>query len=81
MIDYAGGGVVHMVGGMVGLVGAVIVGPRVGRFNPEYRYWKYLHPQHNTHTHSLTHSLPTCVGRNYFIEESLKIYRDTMRLW
>lgn len=32
-IDYAGGGVVHMVGGGVGLVGAIVVGPRMGRFD------------------------------------------------
>jgi len=32
MIDFAGCGVVHMVGGFSGLVGAIAVGPRVGRF-------------------------------------------------
>eukprot|EP00300_Choanocystis_sp_HF-7_P012278 c17820_g1_i2.p1 GENE.c17820_g1_i2~~c17820_g1_i2.p1 ORF type:complete len:447 (+),score=92.79 c17820_g1_i2:29-1369(+) len=32
MIDIAGGTVVHMVGGTCGFVGALIVGPRVGRF-------------------------------------------------
>ena len=30
MADYAGSGVVHMIGGMVALAGAVVVGPRVG---------------------------------------------------
>lgn len=35
MIDFAGCSVVHMVGGFAGLVGAIIVGPRYGRFNSE----------------------------------------------
>lgn len=35
MIDFAGCSVVHMVGGFAGLAGAIIVGPRFGRFNSE----------------------------------------------
>ena len=31
--DYAGSGVVHAVGGFVALAGAVVVGPRLGKFN------------------------------------------------
>ena len=32
VIDFAGCGVVHMVGGFCGMVGAIVVGPRTGRF-------------------------------------------------
>jgi len=32
IIDFAGSGVVHMVGGWSGLMGAILVGPRTGRF-------------------------------------------------
>jgi Amt family ammonium transporter len=33
--DFAGSGVVHAVGGLVALAGAAVVGPRLGKFNPD----------------------------------------------
>lgn len=35
IMDFAGSGVVHMVGGLSGLMGAIFVGPRPGRFDPD----------------------------------------------
>lgn len=32
--DFAGSGIVHMVGGLSGLVGAMAAKPRTGRFDP-----------------------------------------------
>lgn len=34
-MDFAGGSVVHMVGGTAALIGAYFVGPRLGRFGPD----------------------------------------------
>ena len=33
--DYAGSGVVHAVGGFIGLAGAAVVGPRLGKYNAD----------------------------------------------
>ena len=38
VIDFAGGTVVHIVGGVSGLVGAIIVGPRTGRWDAGCRW-------------------------------------------
>ena len=35
VIDFAGGTVVHIVGGVSGLVGAMVVGPRTGRWTQD----------------------------------------------
>ena len=34
-VDFAGSGVVHMVGGTLGLAGALVIGPRIGKFNKD----------------------------------------------
>lgn len=37
VVDFAGSGVVHLVGGLVGFSGAVVVGPRFGKFGHDGR--------------------------------------------
>ena len=32
-IDYGGVSIVHVMGGLSGFVGTVLIGPRIGRFN------------------------------------------------
>jgi ammonium transporter, Amt family len=34
-VDFAGSGVVHMIGGAIGLAGATVIGPRIGKFNKD----------------------------------------------
>jgi Amt family ammonium transporter len=35
MLDFAGSGVVHMVGGVAALAGVLVVGPRLGKYRPD----------------------------------------------
>lgn len=34
-VDFAGSGVVHMIGGATALAGAIVIGPRIGKFNAD----------------------------------------------
>ncbi|MBI4363086.1 MAG: ammonium transporter [Euryarchaeota archaeon] len=43
--DFAGSGVVHAVGGFVGLAGAMLVGPRIGKYGPDGK--PRVFPGHN----------------------------------
>jgi len=52
-MDFAGSGIVHMVGGVAALCGAVIVGPRKGRFDDAESFEP--------------HSIPFCVLGTFFL--------------
>lgn len=47
-IDFAGCGVVHMVGGVAAMIGASVLGPRAGRFDPLTGKIADEMPPHNT---------------------------------
>jgi len=54
-MDFAGSGIVHLVGGVGALCGAIIVGPRKGRYDPE-----------NQEAFD-GHSIPFCVLGTFFL--------------
>ena len=64
--DFAGSGVVHMVGGMLALMGAIAVGPRIGRFD-------------NGDEGIRGHTVPVCILsiNSLFAIESKLLYYDT----
>jgi len=55
-MDFAGSGLVHMVGGVAALCGSIIVGPRKGRFEPDT-------PEDAFHPHNV----PFCVIGTFFL--------------
>jgi len=54
-LDFAGSSVVHLVGGVAALLGAIVVGPRKGRWEPE------------NESEFEAHSVPFCVLGTFFL--------------
>ena len=44
-VDFAGSGVVHAMGGVIGLAGAMVIGPRIGKYDSQGR--PHAMPAHN----------------------------------
>ena len=45
-VDFAGSGVVHAIGGVAGLAGAIVLGPRIGKFNKDGSANTHARPPH-----------------------------------
>jgi Amt family ammonium transporter len=55
-VDFAGSGVVHAMGGIIGLAGAIVIGPRIGKYDSHGR------------PHAITgHSVPLVVAGTFIL--------------
>jgi len=72
VIDFAGSGVVHMVGGFSGLMGAILLGPRLGRFDGRSvafgrQRTKSMYDRDRMHQHEVGNNVPFQVMGMFFL--------------